>query len=167
MSLAITKKDLDKHLETALSEATGSRTNKILSKAINVGMAPHARQLIKKFPFIKQLRTFHVRVFERTNDPCKWLAPDTILRLTGVVCRLLTDQVEMCGDLQIFDIRTGKFMKKADFCAEQVLRDQFQRYLIGKCANAKFSGSKTLNICTHFGVCFAESEGNTLITYRK
>lgn len=158
MSLVITKKALDVQLQRAFSEVKDSENYKVFSKVINVGMLPYGRRLVTKFPVIKEFRTFHVRVSDETKDPSEWLTPTNLARLTAVVCELLVAQVKIHGDVQVFDIKKGRCVDVRDFCKSEVLRDGFQRYLFGRCANAKYSGSRTLNLCTHFGVCFARSE---------
>lgn len=143
-----------------LQRANVERTN-VICKVFDIGMEIYANHWATRFPCIYSYGMLHVDIFEIVSDPAEWLTSRKITSMTSIALISLEDQLSDIEDYGIFDVRRRKNVRVDDFCVDQVLREDFQMYLVGKCANARFSGAGFLSFCAHFVVLFAESDARS------
>lgn len=131
---------------------------KILCKEINTGMDKFCSDGKAELSCLEKVNVFHIKIYKEVSDPSAWLDPAIISQLTAFAHKKLSEETENYKDLVVLDLASNKFTIATEFCTDWVHEENLQRYLLGKCANARFSGSKTLKVCVHFAAFLATDE---------
>lgn len=129
----------------------------MLCKEIDFGMDILGAECVQLSSF-ENLHVFHIKLNKEVPNPSIWLDPAVISELNTAAHTKLSAEIEIHKGLEVLDVASRCFRSLKEFCMDKIHEERFQTCLLGRCAKAQYSGSKTLNLCVHFAAFLCRGE---------